>query len=225
MYVSDYIEFLVNGELQSLAIKDVGDMDPNTTTTPTAVQLTNRDKIRTYLNLANIELHKKFNILQKVEQLDFAVDGTDYNVPDDFLHVISCTFTDGTEIPINNANINPDPTTKKDMNYSVMFTDPKLIVIKGYDKDDRDTVLMTYAATPKLAKTVRTKLVLPQVYTEALLNYAAYKAHAAVNGDIKAENNTYFMRFKDSCNQIQMSGLFNPDNLDTNTKLEERGFI
>jgi hypothetical protein len=225
MYVSDYIEFLVNGEIQSLAVKDVGDLDPNAAVAPTTDQVANQDKLRTYINLANIELHKKFNIMQKTLLLEYAVDGEEFDIPDDFLHAISCTFEDGTEIPINNTKITLDPITNLDINYTVLFTDPKYARIKGTDKEDRKTVILTYAASPKLASSVRSKLLLPQVYTEALLNYAAYKAHAAITGDIKAENNTYYMRFRESCAQIEMSGLSNPDNLDTNTKLVDNGFV
>jgi hypothetical protein len=225
MYIKDYIEFLINGEIQSLAVKDVGDLDPNAAVAPTTDQKTNQDKIRTYLNLANIELHKKFNILQKTMLLEYAVDGEEFAIPDDFLHAISCTFEDGDEIPINNTRITLDPITQKDANYSVLFTDPKYARIKGTDKDGRQTVILTYAAAPTLATSTTSKLLIPQVYTEALLNYAAYKAHAAITGDIKAENNTYYMRFRESCAQIEMSGLYNPDNLDTNTKLTDNGFI
>lgn len=225
MYVKNYIEFLVNGELQSLAVRDVGDLDPNAAVAPTTAQKANQDKIRTYLNLANIELHKRFNIIQNAMVLEYAVDGEEFVLPDDFMHAISCTFEDGDEIAINNTRISLDPITKKDMNYSVIFTDPKYAKIKGFDKDERQTVILTYAASPSLASSVTSKLLLPQVYTEALLNYAAYKAHAAVTGDMKAENNTYYMRFRESCAQIEQSGLLNPDNLDTNLKLVNNGFV
>jgi len=223
MYVSDYIDFLVNGEVQKLAVSDVGDMDPNAAVAPSAAQVVNQDKLRTYVNLANVELHKKFNILQKTEILDHIRDGEDYRLPDNFLHAISCTFEDGEEIPINNSKINL--VDGKDMLLSIIFTDPSYARIKGNDVKERKNVILTYAASPKLAKTVRTTLPIPQIYTEALLNYAAYKAHAAVSGDIKAENNTYYMRFRESCKQIETLGLTNPDNLDANTKLEDNGFV
>ena len=105
MKVYEYIDFLVNGEISHLAFSNVGDMTPGSTATPTAVQLTNRDKIRSFINLANIELHKKFNILQKDMELDFALDGEEFNLADDFLHAISCRFLDGEEIAINNDKI------------------------------------------------------------------------------------------------------------------------
>ena len=44
MYVSDYIDFLVNGEVQKLAVSDVGDMDPNAAVAPSAAQVVNQDK-------------------------------------------------------------------------------------------------------------------------------------------------------------------------------------
>jgi len=220
--VYEYIEFLVNGEISNLAIANVGDMTPGAAA-PTTIQASNRDKIRSYVNLANIELHKKFNILQKDMDLDFALDGEEFKLDEDFLHAISCMFTDGVEIPINNDK------TKfvdgVDNNVSVMFKDPTKLVIKGTDVDGKKDMILTYAAAPKLAKTISINLQLPQVYTEALLNYAAYKAHVAISGDIKAENNTYYLRFNESVKQINLLGLRNPDNLDSNTKLTDRGFI
>lgn len=223
MKVYEYIDFLVNGEISHLAFSNVGDMTPGSTATPTAVQLTNRDKIRSFINLANIELHKKFNILQKDMELDFALDGEEFNLADDFLHAISCRFLDGEEIAINNDKIKL--VNNVDENVSVMFKDPSKVLIKGTDPDGRKDMVVTYAASPKLAKSITVNLQLPQLYTEAMINYVSYKAHATINGDMKAENNTYYLRYNESCKQINMLGLRNPDNLDANTKLEDNGFV
>jgi hypothetical protein len=221
--VYEYIEFLVNGEISNLAVADVGDMTPGVAT-PTALQTSNRDKLRSFINLANIELHKKFNIIQKDMELDFALHGEEFKLDDDFLHAISCVFTkDGVEIPINNDKTNF--VDGIDNNVSVMFKEPAKALIKGTDVDGKKDMILTYAASPKLAKTILINLQLPQIYTEALLNYVAYKAHAAISGDIKAENNTYYLRFNESVKQINLLGLFNPDNLDANTKLTDRGFV
>ena len=76
-----------------------------------------------------------------------------------------------------------------------MFKEPAKVIIKGTDVDGKKDMVLTYAASPKLAKTISVNLLLPQIYTEALLNYAAYKAHAAVSGELKAANNTYYLRF------------------------------
>jgi hypothetical protein len=42
---------------------------------------------------------------------------------------------------------------------------------------------------------------------------------------MKAENNTYYLRFMENIKNIKLSGLMNSDNLDSNTKLTDRGFI
>ena len=219
MKVSEYIDFLVNGEVQQLSIADVALDDA----TPGAAQLKNRAKMRTFINLANIELHKKFSILQKTMELDFALNGEEFNLPEDFLHAISCTFKDGEEIAINNDKIRMKDDV--DINVSVMFRDPSKVTIKGTDEKGRKDMVLVYAASPKLASKITTNISLPQLYTEALINYVAYKAHATISGDIKAENNTYYLRYNESCKQINILGLSNPDNLDANTKLVDSGFI
>ena len=223
MKVYEYIEFLVNGEIQQLSTSDVGDMTPGAPAA-TAVQEKNRDKLRSFINLANIELHKKFNIMQKDMELDFALNGEEFNLPDDFLHAVSCVFKkDGVEIPINNDKTKY--VDGVDNNVSVMFKDPTKVLIKGTDVDGKKDMILTYAASPKLAKTISINLQLPQIYTEALINYVAYKTHAIISGDIKAQNNTYYLRFNESCKQINLLGLRNPDNLDANNKLIDNGFI
>ena len=222
MKVYEYIDFLVNGEISQLATSDVGDLTPGAAA-PTTVQAKNRDKLRSFINLANIELHKKFNILQKDMELDFALNGEEFTLPDDFLHATSCSFTDGEEIAINNDK--KRIVNEVDVNVSVLFKDPSKLVIKGTDEDGRKDMLVTYTASPKLATSITVNLQLPQIYTEALLNYVAYKAHATISGDMKAENNTYYLRYNESCKQINLLGLRNPDNLDANTKLEDNGFV
>lgn len=216
------MDFLVNGEISQLSTSDVGDLTPGAAA-PTAIQEKNRNKLRSFINLANIELHKKFSILQKDMELDFALNGEEFNLPDDFLHAISCSFKDGDEIAINNDKIRL--VNDVDVNVSVMFKDPAKLVIKGTDESGRKDMLVAYAASPKLAKSITVNLQLPQMYTEALINYVAYKTHAIVSGDMKAENNTYYLRYNESCKQINMLGLRNPDNLDANTKLVDSGFI
>ena len=223
MKVYEYIEFLVNGEINHLAFSDVGDMSPGSVAVPTAVQLKNRLRILSFINLANIELYKKFNIAQKDMELDFALNGEEFNLPDDFLHAISCKFKDGDEIPINNDKTNF--VDGIDVNVSVLLKDPVKVTVKGTDEKLRRDMVLTYAAAPKLAKSIHVNLQIPQLYTEALLNYASYKAHVTINGDMKSENNTYYLRYNASCKQLNVLGLANPDNLDANTKLEDNGFV
>jgi hypothetical protein len=42
---------------------------------------------------------------------------------------------------------------------------------------------------------------------------------------MKEENNTYYLRYQESLRHIRMMGLHNSDNLDSNVKLTDRGFV
>ena len=146
-----------------------------------------------------------------------------HNVPVDFLYAVSATFSDGTEIAINNERTNF--IDKVDYNVSLLFPAPFKILVKGTDNLQRDDISLVYVSIPTIAVLTTDFLDLPQVYNEALYNYVAYKAHASVKGDMKAENNTYYLRYNESVKNIRLLGMKNSDNLDSNVKLTDRGFV
>ena len=70
MKVSEYIDYLITGECSKLAIANVGDMSANPSPSPTTVQTTNQQRFINYVNLANLALHKRFNLIKKTIELD-----------------------------------------------------------------------------------------------------------------------------------------------------------
>jgi hypothetical protein len=58
-----------------------------------------------------------------------------------------------------------------------------------------------------------------------MLNYASYKAHSSISGDIKDENNTYYLRYEASCKQLVTSGMWGSNEIEYNSKLEDNGFV
>jgi hypothetical protein len=42
---------------------------------------------------------------------------------------------------------------------------------------------------------------------------------------MKEENNTYYLRYQESLRNIRLLGMVNSDNLDSNVKLTDRGFV
>jgi hypothetical protein len=107
----------------------------------------------------------------------------------------------------------------------LLFPAPFKILVKGTDNLKRDDISVVYVSTPPVL-TLTTQFVdLPQVYNEALYNYVAYKAHASIKGDMKEENNTYYLRYQASLKNIRLLGMTNSDNLDSNVKLTDRGFV
>jgi len=218
MYVSDYLSHIVKGEVKQLYVSDIGTTSPNT------VQQANIDTLISYLNEANLELHKHFGLLQKELVLTDVTNNSLHNVPLDFLYAISAQYDDGTEVSINNERANY--VDKVDENVSILFPAPFKILVKGTDVSlKRDDISIVYVAVPATVAKTTDFIDLPQVYNEAVYNYMAYKAHVSVKGDMKEENNTYYLRYQQSLKNIRLLGMINSDNLDSNVKLTDRGFV
>ena len=217
MYVSEYLSHITKGEVKQLYVSDIGGTTPNT------LQLSNIAILISYLNEANLEVHKHFGLIQKELVLSDVTNNSIHSVPVDFLYAISAEFNDGTEVAINNERTNF--TDKVDYNVSLLFPSPFKILVKGTDVLKRDDISVVYVSIPP-AITLTTQFIdLPQVYNEALYNYVAYKAHASLKGDMKEENNTYYLRYRESLKNIRLLGMTNSDNLDSNVKLTDRGFV
>jgi len=217
MYVSEYLSHITKGEVKQLYVSDIGGTTPNT------IQLANIAILISYLNEANLEVHKHFGLIQKELVLSDVTNNSIHSVPVDFLYAVSAEFNDGTEVAINNERTNF--TDKVDYNVSLLFPSPFKILVKGTDILKRDDISVVYVSIPP-AITLTTQFIdLPQVYNEALYNYVAYKAHASLKGDMKEENNTYYLRYRESLKNIRLLGMTNSDNLDSNVKLTDRGFV
>jgi hypothetical protein len=218
MYVSDYLSHIVKGEVKQLYVSDIGTTSPNT------VQQANIATLISYLNEANLELHKHFGLLQKELVLTDVTNNSLHNVPLDFLYAVSAQYDDGTEVSINNERANY--VDKVDENVSILFPAPFKILVKGTDVSlKRDDISIVYVAVPATVSKTTDFIDLPQVYNEAIYNYMAYKAHVSVKGDMKEENNTYYLRYQESLRNIRLLGMVNSDNLDSNVKLTDRGFV
>ena len=119
----------------------------------------------------------------------------------------------GTEVSINNERANY--VDKVDENVSILFPAPFKILVKGTDVSlKRDDISIVYVAVPATVSKTTDFIDLPQVYNEAIYNYMAYKAHVSVKGDMKEENNTYYLRYQESLRNIRLLGMVNSDNLD-----------
>ena len=166
-----------------------------------------------------------FGLLQKEYVLTDVTNNTLHSIPTDFLYAISATFNDGTEVAINDERQNFIDDI--DYNVSILFPAPFKVLVKGIDTKSppKDDISIIYVSIPPVLTLTTDFADLPQVYNEALYNYVAYKAHASVKGDMKAENNTYYLRYNESIKNIRLLGMRNSDNLDSNVKLTDRGFV
>ena len=226
MKVSEYVDYLTTGECSKLAIASVGDMSSNPSPSPSAVQVVNQNKFINYVNLANLALHKRFHLVTKTYEMDNPLDGEEYTLPSNFLVPIYAYYaSDYVQVPIKDDSVKL--VSDVDHHVSILIPEPFKAVIKGTDAEtpQRTQILLKYAAAPKKAKNTYTDLKINEVYTEALLNYSAYKAHVTTSGDMKDENNTYYLRYEASCKQLINSGMWGNNDIEINTKLEDNGFV
>ena len=206
MNVSEAIEILSKSELKQLNLSE------------------DKEAIIGYINMGIIEIHKRFNLWEETATVTMVAGVNKYTIsPDDtnvaldnvdheFIMITSIFDKEDEKIEIN--------LQKSDYKIKI----PRYNVIKIGVPVAGDTLKVNYKAAPKFLTFEKQPIPLPPQYFEALFHYVGYRAHASVDGDIKAENNTHFMRFDQSCKRIAIQGLQNEDSMQI-FKLEERGFV
>jgi hypothetical protein len=192
MTVGDIVTQLKYGELRSIAIKD------------------DNEAIVSYINLSLIVLYGRFNLLTSEYIIDLQDNITEYVMPADYVNIEVATLEDGTNLPINDEvtfnGVNqvsyntiqyPNPVTGTTL--SVIYSASPASIT--YDSTDASTIAASLAQVVPL----------PSSLVEPLLHYVGYRAHGSMDGNIKAENNTHYMRYEASCKRIDNLGLVRRD--------------
>ena len=206
MDVSTAIDLLSNAELKQLAIKD------------------DKVAILGYINSGILEIYKRFNLWEDEAIINmvlgiliYDLDGVDVNVTIDlsdheFLMIEEIYDQAGLLLTLNDQMDTFGAST------------PKYNRIELFKETAGETFSVIYRAAPLFLTHEKATIPLPPQFNEALFHYVGYRAHGAVKGDIKSENNTHYLRFEQSCTRIKKEGLFNQDDL-VSYKFEDRGFV
>lgn len=213
MTVADVIEYAKYGELAQLSV--VKQLKCNT---PTEVVDAEKQVI-SYINLALIELYKRFNLRTEETTITMTAVNTIYSITESELNSIYSVYAeDGTSYVLNDEN-NPNAILTPSYN-TIQIPNPSAGGI----------VYIVYNAspTPIVWNDNLTAIVvpLPPAMVEPLLHYIGYRAHGAMNGEINSENNTHYMRFEASCKNLKELGIVpTEDGMPSATKLEDKGFV
>ena len=217
MVVSDYINLLVAGELKPHSIANIGGEHRD------EQQEINVQALIGFLDLANKAIHEKFSLIQKEILLKEFYNNRTYELPGDFTYPVSAELLDGTKVPFNNERRLLDGS--EDWGLSLMFPEPYLVLVKGKDFGGQEDISLVYSATPVQVEGVHDSLGLTSSFTQAVLDYVAYRAYIGIDGHIEGVNNTYYLRYLADCNLIKSGGFVASDNLGSNLKLVDRGFV
>jgi len=217
MLVSDIVNSLVASELKPLSISNIGgDLRDQ-------VQEDNFRKVIDMVNVAYSAIYEKFALLQKEFLLQSVINNKTYALPSDFVYPISAALEDGTQVSLNDERKIEVQDT--DFNLSLMFPEPFLCLVKGEDPGGQDEISLIYCAEPVPVKKPHDTLKLTSVFKPALMAYVGYRGFLGLDGSIEGTNNTYYMRFMAACKEIVNDGLDGSDNLGSNVKLDERGWV
>jgi hypothetical protein len=209
MRVDDLIQMAQNSELRTLAVaKD--------------------EKIVIgYINLGLVELYKRFPVETKEVMITLEGDSEIYILPEDCMYLIAAYG----EIPeYSSMVVNELPINEENNPLSINTVAWNKIQVPA--SIDGQMISLIYAASPELIRYDEETgahnyqdIPLPASLLEALLHYVGYRAHAAVDGNIQAENSTHYTRFEASCSRVESLGTFTRDELCMDNRIADRGFV
>jgi hypothetical protein len=182
MTLNDIVTQLKYGELRSVASKD--DMDA----------------IVSYVNLALIALYSRFSLKVSEQLIPMQDNITEYLLNEDVMTIRAIYDENGDEFTLD------DETSL----FSIMQVDFETIQVPNPSTGATLSVIYLPAPTTLTyidETSLTSRIPLPSQLLEPLLHYIGYRAHGSMNGDIKAENNTHYMRYEASCKRIEDLGV------------------
>lgn len=209
MIVSEVITLAQGTELKQLAIKD------------------DKELIRGFINMGILELHKRFNLIEREatvtlvdDKFSYLLDGDDTDVVIDLtvneLLKITEVWDAEDKLIALNEQFNLSSITTPD--YSTIKI-PKLILEAG------EVLRVVYRASPNFLLHEKAAIPLPPQFLEALLSYIGYRGHDGLRSSDKTpSHNPHYKRFENSCTRIKSESLHLADSLKAN-KFSDRGFV
>jgi hypothetical protein len=182
MTLNDVVTQLKYGELRSVASRN--DMDA----------------IVSYVNLALIALYSRFSLKVSEQLIPMQDNITEYLLNEDAMTIRAIYDENGDEFALD------DETSL----FSVMQVDFETIQVPNPSTGATLSVIYLPAPTTLTyidETSLTSRVPLPFQLLEPLLHYVGYRAHGSMNGDIKAENNTHYMRYEASCKRIEDLGV------------------
>ena len=182
MTLNDVVTQLKYGELRSVASRN--DMDA----------------IVSYVNLALIALYSRFSLKVSEQLIPMQDNITEYLLNEDAMTIRAIYDENGDEFALD------DETSL----FSIMQVDFETIQVPNPSTGATLSVIYLPAPTTLTyidETSLTSRVPIPPQLLEPLLHYVGYRAHGSMNGDIKAENNTHYMRYEASCKRIEDLGL------------------
>jgi hypothetical protein len=235
MQVSTIIDYVISADLAQTKFSDIGTRDSRS-----EMQQKNLDALVGFVNQGVLELHKRFPIKISVEDEVIKKPSTVEDLitlPDNALELISITVDTnqyvmngelgpyGVVVPLDDYDIERKYREKIYRGIYAKTFSYNSYMILGDVPADGVKVYFRYKDSPTDLK-YASKLPMPVMYQEALINYVAYRGYSTVPSITPAGDTgfSYKKKFEDSCLRIEQ----NTDTLyewANPKRLVERGFV
>lgn len=210
MKVSSLIDFAVKGEITTLDVADIS--------VDNVGRQNNIDTLISYINLALLELYKKFILKRGKLVLADITDGIVTTLESDFMSIVIAVGNDDdlTPVPLDDELV---------ATLSVNQISPFELEIHKTTEDTSEITEITifYSRSPVLLKGEEDDVPINDQFITPILNYIAYKAYTPTDGVVQDSNNIYYQRFEAACNVLTVKGLLAAPTV-KNTNLNDRGF-
>jgi hypothetical protein len=198
MTVQDVMDYAKAGELSQVSYNDAD--------------------VLSYINLGLLELYKRFNLRIGVEALSIRKTMSIYTLRNkDINELISVYNIDGKELRFRNQE-----SQFTDSCYDIEQLSYNTFIVPN--PSDEDLFTFVYKASPITVRELDDEVEMPDAMLEALLHYIGYRAHGSVDGNINAENNTHYMRFEKSCEQLKNMG-YSFNSVPYDIAVAEKGYV
>jgi hypothetical protein len=182
MTLGNVVDQLKYGELRSIAVKD------------------DNAAIVSYVNLALQALYNRFTLKTSEQLIPMYNNVVEYTLASDLMTIDGIYDENGDEFALDDVN----------SLFSIQQVDFETIQVPN--PNTGATLSVVYKPSPTwLVYVDETSLTqnipIPPQLMEPLLHYVGYRAHGSMDGNIKSENNTHYMRFVASCDRIEQLGL------------------
>jgi len=237
MYLSEIFEYLTHGELAQMNLGGGGADE-------IGIDPANYPKIITNINLAMVELHKRFPIKQNEIDLQLYSHITDYRLTSAFAETNTASaepykyiqdyqlrepFKDDVILIRHVYDEAGDEFPLNDLNNTLSLYTPEHNILQVPFPDNENTLNVIYRAGPVkinhigFSEPEKQWVNLTDQFLEPLCSYVAHRIFSSLNlGEGNAEANSYYQKFNDACDRIEELGLYVADS-NQNTHFDDFG--
>ena len=182
----------------------------------------NDETVVGYINLAMIELYKRFPLKIEEYVLELQTGVSIYTMPSNFMWISEVY---GEVDKASESNVNRLPVNQEDNPLSVNTISWNKIQVPL--SEDGAYISIMYVATPEVytVNMLDEDIDLPPQMLEPLLAYVAYLANSTIDVGKQTEDSLYYIRFDNSCNKIEQRSMLNSDDMYMTDRVKDRGFV